>query len=255
MGVRPRTVAVGVLIGAVAWSACARGDTLRSEAVAASEPVTFESSDGTALEGRLFGPDSATAGVVLAHMTGSDQSAWYVDAQRLADDGYRVLTYDARGTCPGGEAGCSAGESDPSRFPSDMAAAVDLLRRDGAERIGLVGASMGGTTALALAGQAPGGVEAVVTLSAPMAFSGLAVSSETLAGLPTATLFIAGNGDTQAAADAETMQTAAAPPKDLQIVTSDDHGTDLLTGNAGGRVRDLLDAWLARYLVAPEAGS
>lgn len=254
MGARSRIVAVSALIGAaVLTSACARGEALRSEAVAFSEAITFPSSDGTEIAGRLFGPASAPAGVVLAHMADSDQSAWFVDAQRLAGDGYRVLTYNARGTCPGGEGGCSGGEPDASKSPSDMAAAIDVLRGEGIGRIALVGASMGGTTALALGGQAPAGVEAIVTLSAPMAFSGLAVSPETLAALQTATLFIAGTGDAPAAGDAQTMYASSPQPKDLQIVTSDDHGTDLLTGNSGGRVRDLLDAWLARYLVEPPA--
>jgi len=250
VGVRPRIVAVSTaLVGvAVLASGCARGAELRSEAVAASEEVTIEASDGTTLAGRVFGPADATVGIVFAHMAGSDQSAWYLDAQRMADAGYRTLTYDARGTCPGGDAGCSEGEADPSLAPSDLAAAVSRLRVDGVDRIALVGASMGGTAALSLAATAPAGVAAVVTLSAPQTFSGLGISPTTLSGLPTATLFIAGTGDTAAATDAQRMQAVAAQPSSIEIVTSDDHGTDLLTGNAGGRVRDAMDAWIGRYI-------
>ena len=250
MGARPRIVAVTTALFGVALlaSACAQGQALRSDAIVASEEVTIEASDGTALAGRVFGPSDATAGIVFAHMAGSDQSAWYVEAQRMADAGYRTLTYDARGTCPGGDAGCSDGEADPSEGPSDLAAAVSYLRDGSVERIALVGASMGGTAALSLAATAPTGVAAVVTLSAPQTFSGLGVSPETLSSLPTATLFVAGTGDAAAAADAQRMQGSAAQPSSLEIVTSDDHGTDLLTGNAGGRVRDAMDAWIGRYL-------
>ena len=49
------------------------------------------------------------------------------------------------------------------------------------------------------------------------------------------------------------MQASAAQPSSIEIVTSDDHGTDLLTGNAGGRVRDAMDAWIGRYLAEEPA--
>jgi pimeloyl-ACP methyl ester carboxylesterase len=254
MGVRPRSVAALAAVIGVAWiaSGCARGQALRSEAIARSEPITFTSSDGTELAGRLFGDPGARDGVVLAHMAGSDQSAWYVDAQRLADQGYRVLTYDARGTCPGGDAGCSSGEQDPSLAPADLSAAVAALRSAGIDRVALIGASMGGTAALALAGTAPAGVETVIVLSAPRSFGGLAVSTETLSSLTTPTLYIVGTGDAPYAADAQAMHGETAQPTDLLLATSDDHGTDLLTGNAVGRVRASIDAWLARHLRASE---
>jgi pimeloyl-ACP methyl ester carboxylesterase len=255
VGVRPRSITALAAVIGVAWiaSGCARGEALRSEAVARSESITFTSSDGTMLAGRLFGDFGARDGVVLAHMAGSDQSAWYVDAQRLADDGYRVLTYDARGTCPGGDAGCSEGEQEESLAPADLSAAVARLRSEGADRVAVVGASMGGTAALALAGTAPAGVETVIALSAPRSFGGLAVSPETLSSLTIPTLYIAGTGDSPYADDAQVMHGETAQPSDLVLVTSDDHGTDLLTGNAVGRVRDAIDAWLARHLRASEA--
>ncbi len=249
MGARSRTVALVVLSGtALLGASCSRGEALRSEAIASSEAVTFEASDGTELEGRLFGPDGAQAGVVFAHMAGSDQSAWFVDAARVGDAGYGALTFNFRGTCPGGDAGCSAGEKEVTALPSDLAAAVEELRSTGVQRVGVVGASMGGLAALSVAGSDLGGIDAVVTLSAPSSFSGLSVSPDTLSGLMSATLFIAGNGDGAAAEAAQSMYDAAAQPKRVEIVTTDDHGTDLLTGNAGGRVRDAIDLWLGQHL-------
>ena len=87
---------------------------------AGSTAITFPSSDGVRLAGRLFGPDDAHAGVVLAHMYPSDQSAWFDFADRLADRGYRVLTFDFRGYCPGGTAGCSEGEKQISAIWQDV---------------------------------------------------------------------------------------------------------------------------------------
>ena len=85
---------------------CGRGD--HNADTPGSRAVSFESSDGVELDGRLFGEGGT--GVVLAHMRPADQRSWYAFARRLADQGYLVLTFDFRGTCPGGEGGCSSGE-------------------------------------------------------------------------------------------------------------------------------------------------
>jgi hypothetical protein len=37
-------------------------------------------------------------------------------------------------------------------------------------------------------------------------------------------------------------------PKRVEIVTADDHGTDLLTGSQGTHVAQLIDQWLTLYL-------
>jgi pimeloyl-ACP methyl ester carboxylesterase len=256
MCARSRSVAALVaLIGVTILGACSRGDALRSEAVAASEPVTFDAPDGTELAGRLFGPPGADAGIVFAHMAPSDQTAWYTDAARAGGDGLRALTFDFRGYCPGSDGGCSAGDKDVTAVPSDLAAAVAYLRSTGVQHVAIVGASMGGTGALNVAATDPEGIDAVVAISAPVSFSGLNVSPETLSALTSASLFIAGNGDGAAADAAQQMFNAAGQPKRVEIVTSDDHGTDLLTGNAGGRVRDAMDQWLAQYLRAGEVAS
>ena len=81
------------------------------ELLAMSEPVSLRGEGGVHLEGRLFG--SGEVGVVLAHMGGSgDQSQWLALAGLLAEHGYRVLTYNRRGSCPGGDLGCSGGRNE-----------------------------------------------------------------------------------------------------------------------------------------------
>ena len=64
--------------------ACHTND-VTATAVGASRGVSFPSSDGVQLSGRLFGPDSATTGVVLAHMLPADQSSWYEFAIEIFD--------------------------------------------------------------------------------------------------------------------------------------------------------------------------
>ena len=149
-----------VCLVAVSLVACARNERQRSDAIGSSTAVTFDAG-GVELAGRLFGSEDATAGVVLAHMLPADQSAWYRTADRLADLGYRVLTFDFRGFCPGGDAGCSEGDLDVDAAPTDLAAALTYLRSQGVTSAALVGASMGGTAALVVSADEGDGVGAV----------------------------------------------------------------------------------------------
>jgi hypothetical protein len=50
------------------------------------------------------------------------------------------------------------------------------------------------------------------------------------------------------------MYDQSVPPKRVEIVPSDDHGTDLLEGSQGPNVRAVLARWLAQFMPvqAPE---
>jgi pimeloyl-ACP methyl ester carboxylesterase len=231
---------VGALLAAVACSDANPGTAPRD-----SRAVEFTSADGVHLEGRLFG--DGTSAVVLSHMRPADQTSWYGLADRLADDGYLVLTYNFRGYCPGGDAGCSGGERDIGAIWQDVLGAVRYVRSQGATSVSLVGASMGGTASLVAAAEEGAGVRAVVTLSAPVSIEGLAADASLLSRITAAKLFIAGVGDAPAAADAQTLYAQSPPPKGgPEIVPSDEHGTDLLTGGQGEVVTRLIETALER---------
>lgn len=259
---RPRVrllvpVVSSCLVAVLLASCAGREAEVERFALERSRAVSFEATDGVRLEGRLFGPDDATAGVVLAHMLPADQTSWYAFAERMGAAGYRALTFDFRGYCPGGDAGCSEGKQDPGAIWQDVQGAVDYLRRQGVQRVGLVGASMGGTASLVVAGQPEADIMAVATLSAPAAIEGLVVTPEILQQITAAKLFIAGNGDASAAADAQRFFTDTLQPKRVEIFPSNDHGTDLLTGNQSENVRTLLSGWLQQYVpvTPPSAGA
>lgn len=207
-----------------------------------SRAVSFETPDGVRLEGRLFGDGSAA--VVLSHMRPADQTSWFRFAGRLADAGYLVLTYDFRGYCPGGDGGCSEGDVDVGEIWRDVLGAIAFVREHGATSVALVGASMGGTASLVAAGREETGVRAVITLSAPVAIEGLVADAPLLSRITVGKLFIAGVGDASAAADAQTLYDRSPPPKRVEILPSDDHGTDLLTGGQGEVVRRLIETQL-----------
>ncbi len=249
-----RVTALALLLGLFAV-ACNQADVIRQDALDRSKAVTFTTQDGVKLAGRIFGPDDATAGVVLAHMLPADQSSWYDFAQRLGSMGYRALTFDFRGYCPGGDAGCSEGKQEIAAIWQDVLAAMDFLTSKGVTRVALVGASMGGTASLVAAAQAPSGIEAVITLSAPVSIEGLTAGPDVLQASGAAKLFMAGDGDTTAAEAASTFYETSLQPKRLEILTTSDHGTDLLTGNQGEIARTTMLTWLGQYLPVNEPAS
>jgi predicted alpha/beta-hydrolase family hydrolase len=240
--IRVRTLVVGLVL----LSAC--GVDTPQGSTAGSEEITFESNDGVTLAGRLFGPDEGSAGVVLAHMFPSDQTAWYFFANRLGERGYRVLTFNFRGYCPGGDAGCSEGDKTISAIWQDVEGAIEALRGEGVTRLALVGASMGGTASLIVASKLGRDIDAVVTLSAPTSFEGLDASADVLSQVTAAKLFIAGHEDVDAMRAVDTFYGESLPPKRPLILTTGDHGTDMLTGNQAGIVSTEMINWLERYV-------
>ena len=192
--------------------------------------IRFSADDGVELAAELRG-EGAT-GVVLVHMFPADRTSWDPFAERLADEGYLSLALDLRGY------GDSSGERDIPEIWRDVVAAAEELRSRGAERVVLIGASMGGTASLLAATRTA--VDGVVTISAPTTFEGLVAPPEVLATVQAPKLFIAAGGDTSAAAAAQSFYDVAPPPKRIEIVAGEEHGTDLLEGPHGEVVRNLI---------------
>ncbi len=242
-------LAAALVLGACGALARNAERRVMEAAIRDSRAVTFPSADGVQLAGRIFGPDTATSGVVLAHMFPADQTSWFEFADILGAQGYRALTFDFRGYCPGGDGGCSQGEKDVASIWQDVQGAVEYVRSQGVKRVALVGASMGGTASLIVASRTENAISAVVTLSAPQAFEGLVAGPDVLQTITAAKLFVAGNGDLTGAANAATaFYDQGGQPKRLEILPSNDHGTDLLNGNQGPNVRQLILTWLTQYL-------
>jgi pimeloyl-ACP methyl ester carboxylesterase len=129
----------------------------------AQESVSFQTQDGGRIAADLCGQGSR--GVVLAHGGRFDKASWGKQARALAAAGYRVLAIDFRGY---GESR-GPGQADPMNAPlqNDVLAAVRYLRREGATRVAVVGASMGGFAAGNAAAVAkPGEIDALVLLGA-----------------------------------------------------------------------------------------
>jgi pimeloyl-ACP methyl ester carboxylesterase len=183
-------------------------------------PVTMKAADGATVYGVEVG--TGTTGVVLGHQYFSDHCEFIQFARELAAAGFRALTIDFRynGASTGGNS---------SRLDLDVAAAVARLRADGATRVKLVGASMGGTAVLVASSRIRPPVDGVVSLSGPTYFRGLnAVQAVRRSRIPVR--FLVSRGDGRFAGDATyLMRAAAAKDKAILRVSRGGHGSAMLT--------------------------
>lgn len=100
--------------------------------------------EGVPLAADLFGDTGPW--VILLHGGGQTRHSWKRSAEAIAAGGFRVLAYDARGH---GDSGWSpTGDYSLAQLEEDLAAIAKQLEGP----LGLVGASMGGLTALRAAG-------------------------------------------------------------------------------------------------------
>lgn len=190
--------------------------------------VSFTTEDGVELSGRLFG--QGKTGVVLCHMYPADQRSWWDFASLLAGKKYAALTFDFRGY------GESQGKKEIAKIYLDVRAALKFLQDQGAEKVFLIGASMGGTASLIVAAEEK--VAGVITLSAPDAFRGLD-AREAVKKVTAPKLFIAAEGDSYAAGSARFFFEQAPEPRSLHIFSGKAHGTDLFATH-GRELQELI---------------
>ncbi|SNT20499.1 CocE/NonD family hydrolase [Rhodococcoides kyotonense] len=164
-----RTVLLAVLTVAVIAGVSVffvfRPFSAESTVEALDTTVTVPESPGSPetvdLDTRLYVPESTPApAVLLAHGFGGDKFSVEGQARALAEDGFTVLTYSARGF------GTSTGTislNDPDREVADGRALIDWLAErpevqldgPGDPRVGVAGGSYGGALALSVAGTDP----------------------------------------------------------------------------------------------------
>jgi predicted alpha/beta-hydrolase family hydrolase len=244
----PWLVAATVLL----LSACRTGTAAGpiSTAPSSSDVIGFRTADGVLLSGRLFGPRDSRVGIVLAHGATVNQSSWFAFADELGRRGYLVLTFDFRGYCPGGDAGCSHGTKDADGAPTDLNAAIAQIRSLGATQLGVMGSSMGGATALAVAADMGSSLDLVIALSAPPGIGSISIDDGVLSKITAPKLFVAGTQDDGSASFAQAFYDGSAQPKRLVLLDTNDHGAEMLRGTQREMARRAVFDWLGRYLPA-----
>lgn len=194
------------------------------ELLASSQPVSFPASDGVGLEGRLFGEGDVA--VVLAHMGGQDddQSQWFETAGLLAEQGYEVLTYNRRGVCPGGDQGCSEGQEDGDGW-RDLVGAVHFLRK-GAGTVVIGGASLGAMEAMYVAGRSEAEIDGLIWAAGAQGY-GETDLVELAPRVLGPKLYLAGEFDQDLGDLARDLHGASREPKELVLLDTGEHGTDI----------------------------
>jgi uncharacterized protein len=199
-----RRLALPLFVLLVLGWACAAGAA--SHEGAAGDPPSLVSACGSAARldadpfwlqtddnVRLYAIDVGTGSVavVLAHQGRSDLCEELPYAKTLIAAGLRVLAFDFRNN------GHSAY---PSRnrlaYRRDFAAAIEHLKGDGARRVFLIGASMGGAAAVQNSGGLP--FAGVVSLSGTRLWSGFGINKPGVRALRAPFLYIGGRSDYRA---------------------------------------------------------
>jgi pimeloyl-ACP methyl ester carboxylesterase len=207
----------------------------------AQERVSFPTRDGGLIYADVYG--TGTHGVVLAHGGRFDKESWAEQARALEAAGFRVVAIDFRGY---GESR-GPGQDDPFTAPLylDVLAGVSYLRQTGANRVSVVGGSMGGSAAAdAVAAALPNQIERLVLLG-----SDGGATPENLVGRK---LFIVARNDTTTSGVPRLVRIRqhyerTPQPKELVVLDGDAHAQFIFQTEQGER----LMRQIIRFLTAP----
>ena len=207
--------------------------------ILASHSVTFDTPDGATITGELYG--SGDTAVIFSVM-GNCDPGWRRFAQLTAAQGLAAFTFQWRGCRESG----SANETELKLFVDDLRGAINFMREQGAQKIILAGASLGGCASakLAVESQADG----LIVIAAPPEISqwGFEITSADLNDDIPKLFITAENDDTVSQEETRALFDLAAEPKEWQIYPGTAHGTDLFEGESGAELQQrILDFILA----------
>ena len=202
--------------------------------IADATDLTFSAGrDGAMLHAVLTG--QGPTAIVLAHESDDDACDWASFVPELTGDDRQVLAFDFNGNGSSGRIG-------DGRLDLDLLAAVTEVRSRGATRVVVIGASMGGTAALAAAGTPDNGIDGVVSLSAVSSWLHTDAGSSA-ANISVPVLFAAAENDGSTGETAQAVSAACgcAYPEVL-VFDGSRHGTRLLAdGPDGDSLRAAID--------------
>ena len=227
-------------------SAFAPGNStaLPPDDIIASHTVTFETADGATITGELYG--SGKTAVIFSVM-GNCKPGWREFAQLTAAQGLIAFTYPWRGCREPG----SVDENETQKFVDDLLGAINFMRDQGANKIILVGASLGGCASakLAVASQASG----LIVIASPAVIPewGFEIEAADMnTDIPK--LFItAENDDTVSASKTRQLYDLATEPKEWQTYPGTAHGTDLFETESGEELQQRILEFILAVAAKP----
>ncbi len=192
--------------------------------------VQFNSLDGFVLVGTLWeNKNSDKPPIVLLHQLNRDRHSYDAFAKKLWEKGFPVLSFDLRGHGESVRKGTKTvyftefSEADFQLIPTDILQAKDFLK---AEKIMVVGASIGANSALIYAAQDPSS-PGVVLLSPGTNYRGVDITtSSKQKNVPM--LVVASKEDTYSAQSSQSLfQGGPLLDKKLILLDNAGHGTDM----------------------------
>ena len=233
-----RSLSIATLLAVVALLAGSASAQNRAvlHGCAKQGEIRFRAADGLRLAGHRFGRGKTA--VVFAHESRGGACQWIPYARALAKRGYLTIAFDFRGY--GRSQTPKRGAS--SRQPADVIAAAKLSRSLGANKVVVVGASMGGTNVVVAAANARTVIDGVISVSAPTSWG----RSDALAAarrLQMPALYVVGERDEGFVEHARLLYEATgSADKRLEILDSAQHGVYLA---AEPPARSLIEAFIA----------
>ena len=194
--------------------------------IVATHAVTFETPDGATITGELYG--SGKTAVIFSVM-GNCKPGWREFAWLTAVQGLMALTYPWRGCRESG----FTDEDELQKFVDDARGAISFTREQGAEKIILVGASLGGLASAKLAIESD--ASGIVVVASPPGIPEWGfeiVAADLSTDIPK--LFITAENDPTVPASAtRQLHDLAAEPKEWQTYPGNKHGTDIFESDSG----------------------
>ena len=212
--------------------------------IIASHSVSFDTPDGATITGELYG--SGETAVIFSVM-GNCKRGWDEMADIVAQHEMMALTYQWRG-CRGSG---SVDENEIQKFVDDLRAAISFMRDNGAKKIILAGASLGGSASARLAVESQ--TTGLIVIASPPEISqwGFEVEAADLnTNIPK--LFItAENDNTVPVSATRQLYDLAAELKEWQTYPGTAHGTDLFETEIGTELEGRILEFILAIAVTP----
>lgn len=233
------------LFGLVLAGACAPTPTFIVEtatpspapAMKAPEVVTFTTPDDAILEGTLYGTGDVA---VIFSVMGNCKRGWENMADLVAKHGMMALTYQWRGCREAG----GAVDSELRKFVDDLRGAIQFMREQGAEKIILAGASLGGVASAKLAVEtSPNGLIIVASPREIEDWNFEITLGDVNIDMPK--LFITAENDSVVSMErSRELFDLVAEPKEWQTYPGTAHGTDLFETESGVAMQERILAFI-----------
>jgi uncharacterized protein len=214
------------------------------EEIITSHEVTFETPDGATITGELYGAGKTA---VIFSVMGNCKPGWRKFARLTAAQGLMALTFPWRGCI-----GVGAVDNDEiQKFVDDLRGAINFVHSQGAERVILAGASLGGVASAKLAVES--GASGLIVMASPPEISdwGFKIDPKDLnTDIPK--LFITAQKDEVVSpSKSRELFEMAAEPKEWQVYPGTAHGTDLFDTENGKDVQDKILAFILATIESP----